>query len=441
VALLLFAGGAIGGIAQAQWRHSILGAAARVRVPPRPIAISPVNASAQDTTMSGATLAGFVVTMSDASTFTGTIADLDGSGLTQMSGYNLVAARNFAGTDDGTHNFDIRACQGGNCLQITFTLSISANAGGCTDSGTNLCMLWAMFVGNGAGTVLSTFGRNLDWTGNFIGQNMCTQDQGMPIVAGIDYPAVATPNYPAELSDVSGCPSSIYYIRTQNEWFLCGNIDNPWVNVPGCDESQSPTVSPSTWISHVCTMYAAMDAQFPGMRRTFYAPVTDAERAYDPSGSCHYDFLETHIYIYGDNIPGRTAEGDWAEARYCGGPSYAGVPSVVCDPNSVLGRITAYAASMGKPLTVDEWCSAYNDTASPDGTDYGTYLIVHWMQANHVLSSQHWNQEVSGITTTCAPSDLANVKNAMVNAFGGTHYAGTTFTLKALPSPIPGTWQ
>jgi hypothetical protein len=178
VALLLFAGGAIGGIAQAQWRHSIFGAASKIVIPPHPISISPVNASANDTTLSGTTLAGFVVTMSDASTFTGTIADLDGSGLTQMSGYNLVAARNFVGTDDGTHNFGIRACQGGNCLQIPFALAISANSSvACmhgpnassapapaSHAGFNTCLLNADFQSS----TTDSFGTNYSNTATYI---------------------------------------------------------------------------------------------------------------------------------------------------------------------------------------------------------------------------------------------------------------------------------
>jgi hypothetical protein len=94
---------------------------------PTPTAISPLSTSVQDNTGSGVTLVTtFTVTMSDASTFTGTITDQDTT-YTQMSGNSLVTKRAYVAGDDGAHSFTLTACQAGKCLSPqTFTLTINA---------------------------------------------------------------------------------------------------------------------------------------------------------------------------------------------------------------------------------------------------------------------------------------------------------------------------
>lgn len=335
------------------------------------------------------------------------------------------------------------------CHAATFTAPLTGtatSAGACVNSGTNLCFLYGGYLGGSSSAPwVNGTNRFLDFTDNFINQDMCNRpggDANYPFNQGYEIPDTTRGNsltgYQTAISGSAPCANRMYYARTQNEWWLNCTTMNPWQTVPGSStscssESQNPTTSPSTWMSRVCQMYADIRTAIPNVKIDFYAPVTTAEQAFDPvrQGQCSFDFYELHLYIDAGNYGGLTGSQVWALNDFCG----VAPPSISCTASSRLGMLAAESAQFNKPIISNEWCSAgFNDTASPDGTDMGTYMLIKWFKANNVVGTQYWHDVDAD---NCDPNGQGNVTQALINGLGSTHYAGSTFALIPLPSPNP----
>ena len=89
-------------------------------VGPTAITLSPANATIPDNAPAGTVIATAHVTMADGSQFTGTLTTSD-TDFFAISGLNIVTARAFASSDDGTHSTVITASQGGQSFSLEFS--------------------------------------------------------------------------------------------------------------------------------------------------------------------------------------------------------------------------------------------------------------------------------------------------------------------------------
>jgi len=311
----------------------------------------------------------------------------------------------------------------------------------CVNSGTSLCMILGSYNLDPGST--SWMGRPWDFTGALILQDQCSLNY--PIEGGADNPPQSSslPTYQQESDANFGCPNSIYAYRTQNEWWLNCTPDNPWYPSNCFNEGAQPSMTPQTYIADTCAMVSYIRNAYPGVKVYWYGPGNDTEAQYDPSGTCQIDAYEAHIYLVANGDPNRTGKGDWQGGTpfSCGSTPNGTLPNdIQCSTSTPLGYLANYAAdpSRKKPIVVSEWCSTYNDTASPDGDDYGTWAIANWMKANNVVSAMHWSGDPGGGVNDCTiTNNTPHIQSAMNHAFGGTHYAGTFFNYITLPSPNP----
>ena len=94
---------------------------------PKSVTLTPATASLPDNTATGAVLASVGVTMSDNSTFGGTLA-VPTNDMVGVSGGKLTLTRALAAADDGVHNFVVTATQGGASANATFVFTVTATA-------------------------------------------------------------------------------------------------------------------------------------------------------------------------------------------------------------------------------------------------------------------------------------------------------------------------
>jgi hypothetical protein len=88
---------------------------------PTAITLSTPNPTIADNAPAGTLLATATVTMSDGSQFAGTLTSSD-TNFFAISGLNIVTARAFKPTDDGTHSTVITASQGGQSFSREFSV-------------------------------------------------------------------------------------------------------------------------------------------------------------------------------------------------------------------------------------------------------------------------------------------------------------------------------
>ena len=93
--------------------------------PPSPvpiaIALTPANSTMADNAGVGTLIATATVTMSDGSTFTGTLTTSE-TNFFAIEGLNIVTARALTSADDGTHTTVITASQGSHSLSQRFSI-------------------------------------------------------------------------------------------------------------------------------------------------------------------------------------------------------------------------------------------------------------------------------------------------------------------------------
>src|SRR5205814_5931383 len=89
------------------------------------VTLTPATASLPDNTATGAVLASVGVTMSDNSTFSGTLA-VPANDMVGVSNGKLTLTRALAAADDGVHNFVVTATQGGASANATFAFTVTA---------------------------------------------------------------------------------------------------------------------------------------------------------------------------------------------------------------------------------------------------------------------------------------------------------------------------
>lgn len=94
---------------------------------PKSVTLTPATASLPDNTAAGAVLASVGVTMSDNSTFSGTLA-VPKNDMVGVSSGKLTLTRALAAADDGVHNFVVTATQGGASANATFAFTVTATA-------------------------------------------------------------------------------------------------------------------------------------------------------------------------------------------------------------------------------------------------------------------------------------------------------------------------
>jgi hypothetical protein len=201
--------------------------------------------------------------------------------------------------------------------------------------------------------------------------------------------------------------SNVYAIRIDSEWTQAGtNQSSPF------DSSCNARVDPATWsagvqhLVNVLRSYPALDS----VKLQLDAPQDSRGVTYWP-GDSYVELTGFDRYFF-SQFDGSSAN-SWDMAINQTSP---------CGTN--INTAAAFAAAHNKPMIIPEWCDTYTD-------GFITTNFATWMKTHNVVAQVYWDSNDNiGSPAGCRLLDYPARQTAYANAFGGTSYTGSYWTLK-----------